>query len=60
MFMIMRYTDYVSGDSDNNDDCDADNDHDRMQHLGLFYSLYFFFKLRSNVSFKWKTIQNSE
>ena len=30
----------------------VNNDHDRMQHLGLFYSLYFFFKLRSNVSFK--------
>ena len=38
----------------------VNNDHDRMQHLGLFHSLYFFFKLRSNVSFKWKTIQNSE
>lgn len=30
----------------------VNNDHDRMQHLGLFHSLYFFFKLRSNVSFK--------
>lgn len=28
------------------------DDHDRMQHLWLFRSLYFFFKLRSNVSLK--------